>query len=83
MVLKNQNDKVILDIVISKMSVFCVISHIDFVTSQNNEFLISQNKNLFYTTEVISKIYFVIKIIMILRYHKFNFVTSKKSLRYY
>ena len=39
------------------MSVFCVISHIDFVTSQNNEFLISQNKKLFYTTEVISKIY--------------------------
>ena len=59
------------------MSVFCVISHIDFVTSQNNEFLISQNKNLFYTTEVISKIYFVIKIIMNLRYHKFDFDTSQ------
>ena len=54
-----------------------MISHIDFVTSQNNEFLISQSKKLFYTTEVISNIYFVIKIIMILRYHKFDFVTSK------
>ena len=63
------------------MSVFCVISHINFVTSQNNEFLVSQNKNIFYTTKVISKIYFVINIIMVLRYHKFDLSHQKKKTK--